>query len=768
MAESGPHIRNASGTPAGGERSKNAERDVPEGDAGDRISGGRLDPLAAIMARVHRLRPEGRRLMGTNEEVGTSPTLASIIGESGAGWYALIALSVFAALDEATGYIISALGPDISNSLGVPASVFSMLATQRQIVVGITALQFASIFYKRRQRALIAKQFGFQYGAILIAGSLVTWAPAMSAVVGSTGAGAAVIDAAHRPLIMDMYPPGARLRALSFHSGAGVVGAIVGTALVAVLSGPAGLSWRGTFLVLGSIFLPLSLIGLWLRDPGYGRFDTDRVAALVHVDPHAELVRPDDPSELRFWEAVRRVWLIPTVRRLLVVWGVLGVAVTPLVSYQGFFLEEQFNYTSGERATFYAIALCFSLPALWFVSRHGERAWRRDPERLVQLTAGALVALALGLILAVMPLEGVSLIGFSVVFAAEAVAIATLSLVMLSIVRPRSRPIAAALAAIFFGLVGGEGGSLLLGGIASVYPASIAIGIMAIPALGAAALLRRAAVKLDADLDKVVEEVLEDEAVHSVIKAGGEIPLLACRGVDFSYGQIQVLFGVDLTVREGEMLALLGVNGAGKSTLLKVVSGIGLPSRGSVRFTGSDITYLDAERRVRMGITQIPGGRAVFGPMTVAENLYGFGYSLGRDKRRLEAAVDAAFETFPRLAERRNQHALTLSGGEQQMLGLCKALILEPRLLLIDELSLGLAPLVVDQLLDMVRQINAKGVAVILVEQSVSIALSVVDHAYFMEKGAMRFDGAASDLLERDDLLRAVFLGAAAVGEGGS
>ena len=357
MSESGAHIRNVSETPTGGDHSTRTERDVPERDAGGRISGGRLDPLAAIMARVHRLRPEGRRLMGTGDGVGTSPTLAAVIAESGAGWYALIALSVFAALDEATGYVISALGPDISNSLGVSGSVFSMLATQRQIVVGITALQFASIFYKRRQRALIAKQFGFQYGATLIAGSLVTWAPAMSAVVGSTGAGAAVIDAAHRPLIMDMYPPGARLRALSFHRGAGVAGAIVATALVAVLSGPAGLSWRGTFLVLGSIFLPLSLIGLRLRDPGYGKFDTDRVAALVHVDPQGELVRPNDPSELNFWEAVRRVWLIPTVRRLLVAWAVLGVAVTPLITYQGFFLEEQFNFTSGQRATFYAVAL---------------------------------------------------------------------------------------------------------------------------------------------------------------------------------------------------------------------------------------------------------------------------------------------------------------------------------------------------------------------------------------------------------------------------
>jgi ABC-type branched-subunit amino acid transport system ATPase component len=189
-----------------------------------------------------------------------------------------------------------------------------------------------------------------------------------------------------------------------------------------------------------------------------------------------------------------------------------------------------------------------------------------------------------------------------------------------------------------------------------------------------------------------------------------------------------------------------------------------LPSRGSVRFHGEDITYLDAERRLRLGITQIPGGRAVFGPMTVVENLRSFGYSLGRDRRGLDAAIDTCFDAFPRLAERRTSLAATLSGGEQQMLGLSKALILRPRLLLIDELSLGLAPVVVAQLLDMVRRINADGTAVVLVEQSVNIALNLVEHAYFMEKGEMRFDGRASELLARDDLLRAVFLqGTAAV-----
>jgi ABC-type branched-subunit amino acid transport system ATPase component len=148
----------------------------------------------------------------------------------------------------------------------------------------------------------------------------------------------------------------------------------------------------------------------------------------------------------------------------------------------------------------------------------------------------------------------------------------------------------------------------------------------------------------------------------------------------------------------------------------------------------------------------------VFGPLTVTENLRSLGYSVRRDRRYLEQAIERCYDVFPRLAERKDNVAATLSGGEQQMLGVAKALILRPRLLMIDELSLGLAPVVVGQLLEMVKAINASGTAVVLVEQSVNIALSLVDHAYFMEKGEMRFDGRAADLLARSDLLRAVFL----------
>jgi ABC-type branched-subunit amino acid transport system ATPase component len=238
------------------------------------------------------------------------------------------------------------------------------------------------------------------------------------------------------------------------------------------------------------------------------------------------------------------------------------------------------------------------------------------------------------------------------------------------------------------------------------------------------------------------------------------------RRLDFSYGQLQVLFDVDFTVAEGEMVALLGTNGAGKSTLLRALSGVALPTSGAVRLRGEDITYAEPGERVRLGISQIPGGKAVFGPLTVVENLRLYGYALGRDRRRVDAGIDQALATFPRLHERRNSLASTLSGGEQQMLALTKALILEPELLLIDELSLGLAPKVVGELLTLVRSINDTGTAVVLVEQSVNVALTLAHRAYFMEKGEVRFSGPTADLLDRPDVLRSVFLQGAAEGMG--
>jgi ABC-type branched-subunit amino acid transport system ATPase component len=237
--------------------------------------------------------------------------------------------------------------------------------------------------------------------------------------------------------------------------------------------------------------------------------------------------------------------------------------------------------------------------------------------------------------------------------------------------------------------------------------------------------------------------------------------LLDIRGMRASYGAVEVLRGIDFTVARGEIVALLGTNGAGKSTILRCISGLMPVDDGRIVFDGQDITGISTEETVRLGITQVPGGRGLLPNLTVEENLRMGAYPLRRDRAAVRAGYDRVYETFPRLGERRGQLAGLMSGGEQQMLAVGRALMLQPKLMMIDELSLGLAPLIVQQLVEVVRQINASGVAMILVEQSANLALSVTDHAYFIEKGQMRFDGSSRELLERDDLLRSVFLAAA-------
>ena len=238
----------------------------------------------------------------------------------------------------------------------------------------------------------------------------------------------------------------------------------------------------------------------------------------------------------------------------------------------------------------------------------------------------------------------------------------------------------------------------------------------------------------------------------------GELALSA-RDIDFAYGQLQVLFGVSLDVHEGEAVALLGTNGAGKSTLLKVIAGLERPAAGTVEFHGSDITKVPAERLVRRGLLLVVGGRSVFADMSVSENLDLQALSSGLPAAALKERFDVVFETFPRLAQRKRQKGGTLSGGEQQQLALAKALLLDPKILCIDELSLGLAPLVVSELIEVVRRIHATGVTIVVVEQSLNIAAELCDRTVFLEKGEVRFEGPTRDLLARNDIARAVFLG---------
>jgi branched-chain amino acid transport system ATP-binding protein len=243
-------------------------------------------------------------------------------------------------------------------------------------------------------------------------------------------------------------------------------------------------------------------------------------------------------------------------------------------------------------------------------------------------------------------------------------------------------------------------------------------------------------------------------------------PLLSAQGVEVFYGPVQILFGVDFIVYPGEIVALLGTNGAGKSTLLKAISGLVPPRRGKVHFDGHDITKLAADVTTRRGVSLMPGGKGVFPTLTVAENLRLASWLIRHDRPRMAEAREEVFELFPILQQRQNQMAGNLSGGEQQMLALGQALMTRPTLLMIDELSLGLAPTIVSQLMEVVGQIHERGTTLVIVEQSVNVALNLARRAVFMEKGEVRFEGPTADLLERPDILRSVFIAGAAAGVG--
>jgi ABC-type branched-subunit amino acid transport system ATPase component/sugar phosphate permease len=712
--------------------------------------------LDDISAQREGLRVHAREMLGVTGSDAPSPKLRTVLRDNNVGSYPLAALGTLAIVDTFQNYAFIVLIPEISRSLGISLGTIALLLVVRTLAISLAPLPVAALVQRHPRRALFVLLGATLWAVTTLYTGFATGVAVLAVILALDGLSSGTTQALHQPLLMDSYPPPARVRVFSIYRSFDYLGNVLAPLLVALLAGMLGFTWRGVFLVMALICFAVLPFTLRLRDPGFGRWDTQRLRAALH-DSGDELAEED--VSLGFFEITRRLLLIPTVRKLLVGFAVFGMLLIPLQSFLSFYLDEELNFGPGQRGLFFALTSAASIVALIFYGKRGEAMFRKNPGRVVD-RAG--LQLGLGVVFiclaVVAPWTWLALTLFAVAFAVIAMLAPALGIALLSIVPAQMRPHASALYGIFLGGVGGIAGALLLGGISDRYGTGGALVSLLVPGVFGGLLLRRAAPFVQADMDRMIDQVLEDEQLKQVKAAGGHLPMLSCKGIDFSYGQLQVLFDVDFTVDDGEMVALLGTNGAGKSTLLKVISGIGLPQSGNVRYRGQDITYLDAERRTRLGITQIPGGRAVFGPLTVMENLRSYGYSLGKQRKQLDSLIDECLDAFPRLAERRNSLAAQLSGGEQQMLGVSKALIMRPRVLVIDELSLGLAPIIVGQLLEMVRRINNTGTAVVLVEQSVNIALNLVEHAYFMEKGEMRFDGPARELLERDDLLRAVFL----------
>ena len=233
--------------------------------------------------------------------------------------------------------------------------------------------------------------------------------------------------------------------------------------------------------------------------------------------------------------------------------------------------------------------------------------------------------------------------------------------------------------------------------------------------------------------------------------------MLEIKDLEVYYGMIQAIKGISFEVNEGEVIALIGANGAGKTTILHTISGLIAPKKGSIVFEGQELTKIPAHKIVENGLAQVPEGRRVFPSLTVLENLK-LGAYTRKDKKEIEDTLKMVYERFPRLEERKNQPAGTLSGGEQQMLAMGRALMSNPRIILMDEPSMGLSPIFVNEIFDIIKKVSASGTTVLLVEQNAKKALSIADRGYVLETGKIVKEGKASDLLN-DEAVKKAYLG---------
>ena len=233
--------------------------------------------------------------------------------------------------------------------------------------------------------------------------------------------------------------------------------------------------------------------------------------------------------------------------------------------------------------------------------------------------------------------------------------------------------------------------------------------------------------------------------------------MLEIKDLEVYYGMIQAIKGISFEVNEGEVIALIGANGAGKTTILHTISGLIAPKKGSITFEGQEITKIPAHKIVENGLAQVPEGRRVFPSLSVLQNLK-LGAYTRKDKKEIDDTLKMIYERFPRLEERKNQPAGTLSGGEQQMLAMGRALMSKPRIILMDEPSMGLSPIFVNEIFDIIKQVSASGTTVLLVEQNAKKALSIADRVYVLETGKIVKEGKASDLLN-DEAVKKAYLG---------
>ena len=651
------------------------------------------------------------------------------------------------------------LAPDIQRTLNISDTVLLGVLGFGGVALVLGAVPMAALA-DRITRVAIIPIMSFCWAVTTFLSGLVVNPFQLFWTNAGTGLAQAYRIPVSNSLITDTYPIEARSRIFAFEGIGRPVGQLIGPLLVGGIATWVGgeEGWRWAFMVVAIPPVFVGLASLRMREPPRGRFEQE---ALLSEDAlEVEELEPSMSTALARLRKIRTFYYLATGV------GVLGFALIAIPSQFNLLLDDKYGLDALDRGIVESLMWVASLVAIPVAGRVFDRKFREDPESMVRFTGGLIMS-AGAVYLIALPMKPLWLL---VSLLAIAQALISASFVaaptIIAAVSPyRIRAQAFALLPVFIFLMGGFFGGLMSGQLSDAYNNRTAMLIIAPPtALLGGWLIRRGAHHIRRDISLAVEELLEEQdETRKIAATPDEVPALQVRNLDFSYGPVQVLFDVELEVAKGEVVALLGTNGAGKSTLLRAISGLGIPDRGVVRLNGRTITYAEAETRFRVGIVQLRGGAGVFPDLTIGENLKAALLGSRIDPAEADRRITTALTTFPALDGRLGEPAGDLSGGQQQMLALAMALMHEPEVLLIDELSLGLAPVVVQELLTVVENLKAKGQTMVIVEQSLNIALAFADRAIFMEKGVVRFEGPAQELAERDDLARAVFLG----GEGG-
>jgi ABC-type branched-subunit amino acid transport system ATPase component/predicted MFS family arabinose efflux permease len=733
-----------------------ADQSRPETGAGD----------AAVLADALLPRDETRS-DSTDDVLFADELLPGVGGEeltlrqgiAKGGLFTFLVLFMLNSLDELEAGAMSLLAPDIRDTFGVSDGTITFITASAAAFVVLGAFPLGYMADRYRRAPIIGVSTVLFSGFVFLSGLAVN---AFTMFCARFGAGIAKANTGpvHGSLLADTYPISIRGRLSATNAmgsvAVGAVSPVLIGAIVLIAGGDEG--WRWAFLVLGLPVGVIALVAFRLPEPMRGQWEKTAVVSTVIHDAN--------PAPISIEAAFARLSRIKTLRSVLVAFSAIGFLIFTLSVQSNIYLEDEFGLDTFARGIVMSATGVAATCVLPFVGRSFDRRYRTDPESALRLIGLCLLPMAV-LIPAQFLMPNVYL------FVAFAIPVQVLFTASFSMVQPtvqailpyRLRGLGMAIVTLYIFLVGAVGGAMIAALLIDAYGPRFAIIVLAVPSLAiGGGMLLRGASSIKHDLSLIVaelrEELAEDERQRQDPNA---IPAIQVADVDFSYGQVQVLFGLNFSVARGETLALLGTNGAGKTTILKVIAGLTTPQRGVVRLHGRTITYTTPEQRATMGIQMLPGGRGTFPALTVYDNLVVGAYQYRHDRADVERRINRVLETFPVLAEKVDQLASELSGGQQQTLALARVMLHDPDVLIIDELSLGLAPTVVQQLLDNIDRLKHQGQTMIIVEQSLNVALSVADRAVFLEKGQVRFEGSAKELKERDDLARAVFLG----GEGG-